>query len=55
MTEYKANSHKVREEQKRENKEVVERKKIEPVAKAKTKKKAPCSIRIRALSGNSRS
>ena len=40
MTEYKANSHKVREEQKRENKEVVERKKIEPVAKAKTKKKS---------------
>ena len=40
MTEYKANSHKVREEQKRENKEVVERKKIEPVAQAKTKKKS---------------
>ena len=40
MTEYKANSHKVREEQKCENKEVVERKKIEPVAKAKTKKKS---------------
>lgn len=40
MTEYKANSHKVREEQKHENKEVVERKKIEPVAKAKTKKKS---------------
>ena len=40
MAEYKANSHKVREEQKRENKEVVERKKIEPVAKAKTKKKS---------------
>lgn len=40
MTEYKANSHKVREEQKRENNEVVERKKIEPVAKAKTKKKS---------------
>ena len=40
MTEYKANSHKVREEQKREYKEVVDRKKIEPVAKAKTKKKS---------------
>lgn len=39
MTEYKANSHKVREEQK-QNQEVVERKKIEPVAKAKTKKKS---------------
>ena len=37
MTEYKANSHKVREEQKQE---VVERKKIEPIAKAKTKKKS---------------
>ena len=40
MTEYKANSHKVREEQQRENKEMVERKKIEPIAKAKTKKKS---------------
>ena len=37
MTEYKANSHKVREEQKQE---IVERKKIEPIAKAKTKKKS---------------
>ena len=37
MTEYKANSHKVKEEQKQE---VVERKKIEPIAKAKTKKKS---------------
>lgn len=39
MTEYKANSHKVREERK-QNKEVVERKKLEPIAKAKTKKKS---------------
>lgn len=38
MTEYKANSHRAREEQK--SREVVERKKIEPVAKGKTKKKS---------------
>lgn len=38
MTEYKANSHRVREEQK--SKEVVERKKLEPIAKGKTKKKS---------------
>lgn len=37
MTEYKANSHRVKEEQK--NKEVV-KKDIQPVAKAKTKKKS---------------
>lgn len=37
MTDYKANSHKVREEQK--SKEVV-KKDIQPVAKAKTKKKS---------------
>ena len=37
MTEYKANSHRVKEEQK--NKE-VEKKNIQPVAKAKTKKKS---------------
>ena len=38
MTEYKANSHRVREEQK--SKEIVERKKLEPIAKGKTKKKS---------------
>lgn len=38
MTEYKANSHKVRDEQK--TREVVERKKLEPIAKGKTKKKS---------------
>ena len=38
MTEYKANSHRVREEQK--TKEIVERKKLEPIAKGKTKKKS---------------
>lgn len=37
MTEYKANSHRVKEEQK--NKEVI-KKDIQPVAKAKTKKKS---------------
>lgn len=36
MTEYKANSHKVREEQKQE----VVKKDIQPIAKAKTKKKS---------------
>lgn len=38
MTEYKANSHRVREEQK--SKEIVERKKLEPIAKGKAKKKS---------------
>lgn len=38
MTDYKANSHKVREEQKQQD--VVERKKIEPIAKGKAKKKS---------------
>lgn len=39
MSEYKPNSHKAREEQKQQN-EVVEKKKIQPVAKGKTKKKS---------------
>jgi hypothetical protein len=39
MSEYKANSHKSKEEQKQQV-EVVEKKKIQPVAKGKTKKKS---------------
>lgn len=39
MSEYQSNSHKAREEQKQQN-EIIERKKIQPVAKGKAKKKS---------------
>lgn len=39
MSEYKANSHKSREEEKQQV-EIIEKKKIQPVAKGKTKKKS---------------
>jgi hypothetical protein len=39
MSEYKSNSHKAREEEKQQV-EIIEKKKIQPVAKGKTKKKS---------------